>query len=417
MIRIVYFEIRKNYLRSYVVIALLSFLLINILIIYKDYLYGPNDLYGYFLPHTAEYQKWWQSYQEMYDKVSGKLTADKARFVVSEYRRLDAMVADGTYSREKQEGTYTGYIWGDYVFITKYFYRPMKYVSTYESAIKQVIENAKANIEFYSQCGNNFDKSKNEFIVKHYSGRKIDVFHNGKFWGLLFEYDFSDLLIVLLLLLGVAPMFVNEKNTNMDKLILSSIKGKFSMTFVKVFSIFLYTAFLVIVFSGINFLVCKFLYGLSGIQMPIYAVEAYQYTPLNCSVGMFYVLQTLLKAVGLFVFATWICLLSALFQRVVYPYAISTLSVVLGIYASGYVASVETSKTIWALMSPFTLLRANKLFNELLGINIRDTFYLRAHVALIVQIFIVLMIFILIYMIVSIRDLRVIKKLITRESS
>jgi len=99
MIRIVYFEIRKNYLRSYVVIALLSFLLINILIIYKDYLYGPNDLYGYFLPHTAEYQKWWQSYQEMYDKVSGKLTADKARFVVS----VDAMVADGTYSREKQE--------------------------------------------------------------------------------------------------------------------------------------------------------------------------------------------------------------------------------------------------------------------------------------------------------------------------
>jgi len=51
--------------------------------------------------------------------------------------------------------------------------------------------------------------------------------------------------------------------------------------------------------------------------MPIYAVEAYQYTPLNCSVGMFYVLQTLLKVVGLFVFATWICLLSALFQRVV----------------------------------------------------------------------------------------------------
>jgi len=59
---------------------------------------------------------------------------------------------------------------------------------------------------------------------------------------------------------------------------------------------------------------------------------------------MFYVLQTLLKVVGLFVFATWICLLSALFQRVVYPYAISTLSVVLGIYASGYVASVEPQK-------------------------------------------------------------------------
>jgi len=58
----------------------------------------------------------------------------------------------------------------------KYVSTYMKYVSTYESAIKQVIENAKDNIEFYSQCGNNFDKSKNEFIVKHYSGRKIDVF-------------------------------------------------------------------------------------------------------------------------------------------------------------------------------------------------------------------------------------------------
>jgi len=36
----------------------------------------------------------------------------------------------------------------------------MKYVSTYESAIKQVIENAKDNIEFYSQCGNNLTNPK-----------------------------------------------------------------------------------------------------------------------------------------------------------------------------------------------------------------------------------------------------------------
>jgi len=40
----------------------------------------------------------------------------------------------------------------------------------------------RTTLNFTANVAINFDKSKNEFIVKHYSGRKIDVFHNGKFW-------------------------------------------------------------------------------------------------------------------------------------------------------------------------------------------------------------------------------------------
>lgn len=410
MIRLTYFEIRKNYLRGYVVIALLVFLLLNIFIIYKNYVSGDSNTPGYNLPHSAKYEKWWNSYDDMHDKLSGKLTMDKVRFVVDEYNRLIAMVSDRSYSTEEQEDTYTGYIWGDYVFITKYFYRPMKYISTYESAIKQVIKNAEDNIEFYSQSGNNFDKTKNQFIKEHYSERKVSVFYNSKVWDSLFKYSFSDLLIILLMFLGIVPIFVNEKVSKMEPLILSSRKGRINMSFVKVFSVLLYIVFLVSFFSSINFLVFKLLYGLSGIEMPIYAIEAFQYTPLNCSVGMFYVLQILLKALGFFVFGMWICIISALFQRVIYPYLISALSMVVGIYASGYVASIETIKTILALISPFTLLSSNRLFNELLAVNIRDIFYLRAHVAIIIQVCIMVFLYFLIYTLISTKSLGIKKK-------
>ncbi|MCM3039779.1 hypothetical protein M3201_08715 [Paenibacillus motobuensis] len=384
MLRLVYYEIRKNYLRGYVLAAIFLFVVLNACIIYRGYLNG-DGLMGYFMPHSSETRVEWDFYHRMHKQLDGPLTADKARFVNDEHERLGSLTADRTYSREQQDDTYTGHVWNDYVMITKYFYEPMKYAAGYEKHINLTVEKANENVVFYNKYNNNYEQAKNKYIQDHYGGRKIAVFYDGKPWELLFKYRFSDLLILLLLLLGLVPIYSNEKETRMDDLILSSRKGKGSMSLAKLLSIFIYIAFLLLVFSSLNLLTFGALYRFSGAGMPIYSIEAYQYTPFPISVLSFYMLLILIKMAGFVVIGLWLGLLSACFQRALYPYMLGVLLMVCGIYTSGYLTSVEMGKTVWAMLSPFTLLKGNELLMELTGMNIGNMFVLRLAVCLVMQ--------------------------------
>lgn len=387
MLRLVYYEIRKNYLRSYVLAAILLFLVLNACMIYRGYVSG-DGLMGYFMPHTRDTKVEWDFYHRMHRQLDGPLTVDKARYVSDEYERLSSLTADGTYNEQGQTDTYTGHIWNDYVMITKYFYEPMKYAASYEKEIEQVVVKAKNNVSFYQNYSNSYEQAKNKYIQDHYSGRKIPVFYDGKPWEMLFNYRFSDLLILLLMLLGLVPIYAHEKETKMDDLMMSSRRGKGNMGLAKVLSAFIYIACLLLMFSGVNVVTFAALYRLSGAGMPVYAIEAYQYTPVSLSVGGFYILLILLKMTGLAVAGLGLCLLSALFQRVIYPYLLGVLLFISGLYASGYLASIESGYMIWALVSPFSLLKGHELLIDLLGMNIGDTFVLRLTVCVILQLII-----------------------------
>ena len=363
--------------------------------IYNKYISGDGM---YLMERTPQNSRFLQAYEDLHKKLDGSLTVDKARFIVDERNRLRDIINDDTYSKEYQQDTYTGYFYADYGMITQHFYQPMEYVAMYETNIKQVVKKAKDNIGFYEKSKNDYERDRNEYIVNHYSGRKINVFYDGKPWESLLEYDFSDLLILFLIILGVVPIFISEKQNGMEELILSSKNGKSDMILAKVVSVILYIAFVVIVFSSMDFIVFKLLYGLSGGDMPVYALESYKYTPLNHSVSLFYIMISLLKVVGGIVFGFWLCIFSTLFQRVVYPYMLGVLMAVGGIYISGYLASVETVRIVLALMSPFTLLKGNELFIELSGLNISNSFFLRGYVCLFVQLIVLGALYCLIYL-------------------
>ena len=377
---------RKNYLRIFIIIAFVLFLLVNLSLIYKNYVNGDSGFTGYFMPHSADTVRRWEFYRSMHEKLDGTLTAEKADFIINENKRLESIVSDGAFSREYQPDSYTGYLWGDYVMISKYFYDPMKYIATYSINSDKIVEKAKDNIAFYEKYGNRYEKAKNEFIADHYSGRKITVFYDSKPWELLFDYNFSDLLILLLLLLGLVPMFVNEKETKMSNLILASKNGKINMTLIKVMSALTFVSFLVFAFSCENMLAFTYLYGLNGHAMPLYAIEKYQYSPLACSVLAFYFLMVLLKIIGFFSFGLFIFLLSSLLSRVIYTYMVSSLFLVGGIYASGYMVSVELGKKVLSFLSPVTLLKGNELYSKLLDTNILDNFLLVPYICILMQI-------------------------------
>lgn len=385
MLRLVFYEIRKNYLRRYIVAAFILFVLLDIMMIYKDYQTGISDPSLYFMARNHQTQGMWTFYDRMHEKLDGPLTTDKVNFIVDENKRLGSLTADGTFSREYQADTYTGYLWADFVMINKYFYQPMKYAAFYGSNTAELVKKAEDNIAFFTTYQNSFEKKRNQYIRDHYSAREITVFYDGKLWEGLLKYDFSDLLIILLVLLGVVPIFTREKETKMGSLIMASKQRKLNMIWAKTLSVFIYVLFLAIIFFMINMAEFKILYHLSGASMPLYAIEAYQFTPLNCSVGEFYLLALLFKIAGLFIFGLWLSLLSALFPKVIHPYMVGAVLIVVGVYVSGYLAAAELSKTMMALFSPFTLLKGNELFMNLLGFNVAGLFFLRSTVCLLLQ--------------------------------
>lgn len=398
MLRLIFYEIRKNYLRRYILVSIVLFVILNTCMIYRGYLIG-DGLLGYFMEHSNETKKDWEFYHHMHKQLDGPLTTEKAKFVNEEYNRLSSLTADGTYKNKQFDNTYTGGIFNDYVMISKYFYQPMKYAANYENHIGEVVDRAKENVDFYSKYKNKLELAKSKYIVNHYSGRKITVFYDGKPWELLFNYRFSDLLILFLLLLGLVPIYVNEKETQMEDLILSSRKGKRNMGMAKMLSIVVYITFLLLIFSTLNLATFSVLYRLSGFEMPVYAIEAYQYTPISLSVGSFYILLQVIKLVGFVAIGFWLCFLSTLFQRTLFPYMLSFLLIIGGIFTSGYFASIETGKTILSLLSPFTLLKGNELLMKLLGMNIGNTFVLRLTICLSIQLILLVLLYFMIRLI------------------
>lgn len=353
----------------------------------------------------------------MYKRLDGVLTAEKANYVISENNRLTAIVGDGTFGKGYKADSYTGYLWGDYVMVNKYFYNPMKYIATYFINTDRIVEKAKDNIVFYERYGNSYEKAKNEFIADHYNGRRITVFYDGRPWELLFDYNFSDLLILLLMLLGLVPVFINEKETKMSGLILASKNGKINMTFIKIVSAFTFVSFLVLVFSCENILAFTFLHGLKGPAMPLYAIEKYQYTPLSYSVLTFYFLIVFLKIAGFFSFGMLIFLLSSLFIRVIYTYMVSSIFLIGGIYASGYMTSVGFGKKALAFFSPFTLLKGNELYSKLLDANISGNFFMIPDICILMQIITSSAIFLFICKTTAFKTLKTAKVLSEKEVS
>ncbi len=283
--KLFYLEARKGILCRSVFIALILFLCLDTLKIGLDYRAGAiREVIG----NTEGMQA---GFAEIYDKVYGPITNKTAGFLVGEYQRLSQAVADGTYSRKPQEDTYSGYIFGDYFLISSYFYPQMSYSVQYSNRMAERLEQEADNLKFYQSVGNKFMAAKSAYILQRYAGRSISSFYLMDSWESLLRYDFSDLLILLLMILGVAASFTREKETGMTMLLSSSKRGGWPVLASKCGAAVFYAIGLTIIFSLLNLMAYGILFGLQGWDCPLYAIESYQDTPFGGTVGQFYLLS------------------------------------------------------------------------------------------------------------------------------
>ncbi len=113
--------------------------------------------------------------------------------------------------------------------------------------------------------------------------------------------------------------------------------------------------------------------GFEGWGSPLYAIESYQYTPFSGSILLFYGLICGLKAIGFSVTALLLILLSACFQKSLYPCLMGLgLGVVLNYCWLG--ALPVWWKQALSCISPFTLTSGSKLLKACPGEHRRGIF-------------------------------------------
>lgn len=377
--KFLYLEARKGILRCYVLAALLLFLGVNLLKIYGDYRAGEIR------PVAANVNGMQEGYSEIYERACGPINEETAGFISSEYKRLVSLTADGTYSRKCQEGTYSGYLFGDFYLFHKYFYPSMEYSVKYPAYMDSILEQAKQNLELYREKGNTADAAKSVYILKHYTGRSIPEFYKYDGWEALLTYDFSDLLILLLLILGIAPVFTREKETGMTLILSSSKRGGWHLLLSKCGSGGLFASVVTVLFSLENFLVFGVLCGFEGMYSPLYAIETYKHTPYTGTILSCYFLCSALKIMGFSIITLVPTLLSACCRKTLYPCLFSLgIGVVFGCL-SGWTVTQIWWKEILSLVSPLTLTRGWELLMNLYGASIGGIYVPRLYILFAVQ--------------------------------
>ena len=328
------FEIRKNILKSVVLIALILFSLVNVIQIYslyRTYAQFPGEDY---LKGRQEGRQ--AAYTQLYQRLRGEINDEKIGFVVDEYARLKNIINEGRWSTEYDPDTYTGYIFGDYTLFKYELYSPMKESYHYKSYAGTIVSKALENIDFYKERNNHYEARKNQMIAGSYRNRAVTHFYNTNGYETLLYYDFSSLLIILMCILVLTPVFVNEKESNMQPILLASKKGKTPTLMAKYLSSCVFIVCISLYFYGLDYLSFFLRYGLEGGGNPLYGIELFKETPLNTTILGHFFLSSVLKILGILTLSLFFLFFSSLFNSNLYPFTISIAFSFLLIYLSDF---------------------------------------------------------------------------------
>lgn len=361
MVKLIFYEYRKNFLKLSIIIAIFLFPVLNIVKIHG--IYTENSLFarGYDARSSELVQK---LYWKMYKNFGGEITKDKIKRLMSIYHPIEEKTADQTASTAgNNPGTYTGNIYNDYFFFDKCFVKPMEYCYMYRSYANSVTTAAKDNMKFYQSVGNTYEYRKNAAIADIFKGRRVKDFAFTEMYQYYSHYDFSSVLVLLICLYGLVGVFVSEKETDMDVLLLSAKSGGNKTVAAKIISSVIFICLVCLWFWVTDFLTFACIFGSAkGAFAPLYAIENFSNTAVNLNILQYAALSGIVKTFGMLVLGMGILLLSCLFRNALMPYVIG-LSAALGlIYSqsmlmgSGYIFR----KTL----NPFVLMVNRELFRK-----------------------------------------------------
>ncbi|MBE7681438.1 ABC transporter permease [Paenibacillus sp. P13VS] len=149
----------------------------------------------------------------------------------------------------------------------------------------------------------------------------VSEIHYNKPWGYLLEYidQFGVLFMMIIILLGLAPVFAEEYARGTAALLRSSKRGRSQVLLAKLMASMLYVVLCVILFTGINLLIYWLRFGnLAGADTPLQSVGMYfqgfyyEFSPYHLSAIQYYGVQLVTHLAGSLIFGCIVLFVSAL---------------------------------------------------------------------------------------------------------
>lgn len=344
--RLVGYECRKAFLNPWMLVFLVALLAVNG--------WKIHDEYNQKVDRWVEYQ---DVYDEFYSRYAGTITAEKVSDLMAIYAPLQKKAEALALSRVYDPDAYTYSEQEDYSFFSILFYTEMRYDYLYVNEAYRIASNALELAELYSCVGNAFEVSKNRQIAADFSGRAIPAFSDTRGYEVLLNYDYSAMLILLLTIFGLCGIFITERETEMYMLLRTTKNGSGATVAAKLTAAVLF----VVLVSGLFFLQDFLTIYIAGgrnqaLSSPVYALRYFETTPLNMTVGEYFLWAAAVKTLGILACGCVILLVSSLCKQMLSAFFAS-----FGLLLGGVVLQ-EFCRTRYAL----------KWFNPLELVIVRD---------------------------------------------
>lgn len=354
MVKLLLFECRKHFLKKSIFLAILLFSVLNVIKISS--IYDDTSL--------LSDATWNDLYWEKYEDFGGTITNEKIEKLLSIYKPLEKQTADKTASTATDNpDTYTGNVYEDTYFFQWNYVDPMEYAYMYKSYSADVVTTAKENMAFFSSLDNQYEYRKNAAIVDRYSERIISDFSYTEMYKQYIHYDFSSFLIILICMYVLINVFVSEKETEMDVLLLTTKAGGTKTVVVKMVVSAIFVGVVSLWFWLLDFVAFSSIYGsLEATFSPLYAIVNFANASVGVSLGTYAILSNLVKTMGILVLAFVFLLVSTFFKNALFPFIISLL------VTFGFIYMQEMfmgSGRIWLkVLNPFVLVVNRELFRK-----------------------------------------------------
>jgi hypothetical protein len=362
--KLIKYELRKHFLKSPVVFVILLFLIINMIKIYDVY----KDQGFFSEKNLSDFKEvYWNCYQDF----GGKITNEKIEKLMSIYNSAKDKIKDQTISRDYDEDSYTFNAYSDEIFFRWCFVNEMKYDYYYKSYADELVNNALNNMKFYRSVDNSYEYNKNSQIAVHFTNREITSFNYTEKYLYYLQYDFSIILILLICIYGLSNVFILEKETDMNQLLVTTVLGGKKTTLAKILSSIIFAFAVCVLFWIVDYISFSvFFESFDSNSSPLYGLKLFQNTLLNMELLQFSALSNFIKTLGVLLFCILILFVSSIFRKSLYSYIVSF--VIFGILImSGDVVFLH-GNIIQKILNPVFLLKNRELFKEAEYLNILD---------------------------------------------
>lgn len=377
MLRIIGLEFRKSFCKRFVIIALIILSLLNVWKIWDEY--GASSyLANGKKCEGMETEDFSVAYWGLYDIYNGAITQQKVDKLSDWYSKV--------YSARHGEiplssvNLVTANIFDEFVLGEHYFVTPMQHFVGYSEEAMAVAYKAKENYILYTQIGNPYEAKKNAYIYNLYSGRTISTFAYSEGYDAFVDYQFSIVMALFLCLYGIVHVFIPEKETQMEMLLLTSFNGGRKLTWAKIIAATAYVVGVTLWFYLLDIGSFVTVYGMSeGGNLPLYALEGFDSATVGWSALKYIFVAGIYRILGMWSFCTILLLLSNFFRNALVPF-VGSLVVAAGMVLMG--SSFAYSSNIWAkVLNPYSMLRGSVLFSQTDFINVFGNPILSYHVA------------------------------------